>query len=125
MATYAELRDQIAALEKQASAIRMQERASKIAEARQLVKDYGLTASELGLSGSRRSPTSAGVPKFRDPVSGATWSGFGRKPQWLAGAKDPEVFRIGARPAPAATKKAASKKAVGAPKARKTARKSA
>jgi len=124
MATYAELRDQIAALEKQASAMRMQERASKIAEARALVKDYGMTASELGLTGSRRSPSNAGVPKFRDPATGATWSGFGRKPGWLANVKDVEAFRIGAAPAPAATKtKATAKKAAAKP--RRAARKSA
>lgn len=35
-------------------------------------------------------------PKYRDPVSGATWSGRGRAPAWLASAKDRSRFLIGA-----------------------------
>lgn len=34
------------------------------------------------------------VPKYRDPVTGATWSGRGRAPAWLADAKDRTAFRI-------------------------------
>lgn len=33
-------------------------------------------------------------PKYRDPKSGATWSGRGRAPAWLAGAKDRKKFLI-------------------------------
>lgn len=33
-------------------------------------------------------------PKYRDPKSGATWSGRGRAPAWLAGAKDLSKFLI-------------------------------
>lgn len=32
-------------------------------------------------------------PKYRDPKTGATWSGRGRAPRWING-KDREAFRI-------------------------------
>jgi DNA-binding protein H-NS len=36
------------------------------------------------------------APKYRDPKTGATWSGRGRAPAWLAGAKDRTKFLIAA-----------------------------
>ena len=33
------------------------------------------------------------APKYRDPETGATWSGRGRTPRWMAG-KDPAQFTI-------------------------------
>lgn len=56
------------------------------------------------------------APKYRDPASGATWSGRGPAPAWLASAKDRTRFLIAdgaASSAPAkkaAAKKSASKK---------------
>ncbi|NPT58249.1 H-NS histone family protein [Paraburkholderia sp. 5N] len=41
--------------------------------------------------GQRKGPQLA---KYRDPKSGATWSGRGRAPAWLAGAKDRTQFLI-------------------------------
>jgi len=35
--------------------------------------------------------------KYRDPKSGATWSGRGPTPAWLAGAKDRSKFLIAGR----------------------------
>ena len=48
-------------------------------------------------------------PKYREPVSGATWTGKGRKPEWIKAAADPEVYLIPAgeqtkAPAPKAPK---------------------
>ena len=59
------------------------------------------------------------APKYRDPKSGATWSGRGPAPAWLAGAKDRSKFLIVAAeegtPGSKAisTRKATAKKAVG------------
>jgi DNA-binding protein H-NS len=33
-------------------------------------------------------------PKYRDPKTGATWSGHARPPQWIAGVKDRSKFLI-------------------------------
>lgn len=52
-------------------------------------------------------------PKYRDPKSGATWSGRGRAPAWLAGAKDLSRFLIEVvESAPVAKPTAAKKTAV-------------
>ena len=52
------------------------------------------------------------APKYRDPKSGATWSGRGPAPAWLAGAKDRTKFLIeGATENTAQPKAAAAKKA--------------
>ncbi|WP_425273663.1 H-NS family nucleoid-associated regulatory protein [Paraburkholderia hospita] len=64
------------------------------------------------------------APKYRDPKSGATWSGRGPAPAWLAGAKDRSKFLIVATeegasgskavsPRKATAKKAAAKKVTG------------
>jgi hypothetical protein len=63
---------------------------------------------------------------YKDPKSGATWSGRGRAPAWLAGAKDRAKFLIvGASTAadakPAVTKAVAKR----TPTAKKTAAKKA
>ncbi len=56
-------------------------------------------------------------PKYRDPKTGATWSGHARPPQWIAGVKDRSRFLIAgadehaAAPKAAVAKKAAAKKA--------------
>ena len=37
----------------------------------------------------------AGIPKYRDPNTGKTWTGFGRAPGWIAGVKDRDAFLVG------------------------------
>jgi DNA-binding protein H-NS len=51
-------------------------------------------------------------PKYRDPRTGATWSGRGRAPVWLAGAKDRTAFLV-AGESNAASKAIAAKKVAG------------
>ncbi|MFL9888855.1 H-NS family nucleoid-associated regulatory protein [Paraburkholderia agricolaris] len=64
------------------------------------------------------------LAKYRDPKSGATWSGRGPAPMWLAGAKDRTKFLIvggsaAADAKPAVTKPAAKKTAARKAPARK------
>ncbi len=140
MTTYQSVRAQIAKLEKQAESLRQQELKNVIAQVREVVSQYGLTAADLGLSGARGARgakvrgvkrarrASAGVAKYRDPATGQTWTGHGRPPAWIVAAKDREAFLInGAAPAkkkPAAkkpaAKKAAAKKSAKKGRARKT-----
>ena len=135
MKTYQAVRAEIAKLEKQAEELRRQELKTVIAQVRQVISDYGLSAADLGLSGARTRATaagrqraapagrrvSAGVAKYRDPKTGQTWTGHGRPPAWIVAAKDREAFLIaGAAPAkkkPAAKKSAAAKKKPAAKKA--------
>ena len=88
MATYSELKQQAADLLVQAEKLREQEKRSVIAELKRQISEYGITARELGFTaGGTAMPSrrSSAVVKFRSP-SGATWSGRGRKPRWLADA---------------------------------------
>jgi len=56
-----------------------------------LMAQFDIGADELvSKIDSRRGPQPA---KYRDPESGATWSGRGREPSWLVG-KDREAFAI-------------------------------
>jgi DNA-binding protein H-NS len=60
------------------------------------------------------------APKYQDPKSGATWSGRGRAPAWLAGAKDRSRFLIAEAATTASTAKAKAGKAAPAKTAPKT-----
>ena len=77
----------------------------------------------VGASSTKGQPKGPQPAKYRDPKSGATWSGRGPAPAWLAGAKDRTKFLIGASAAadskPVVTKAVAKK----APIAKKTAAK--
>ena len=97
MQTYAELMAQIQALQKQAEELRQAEMASVIAEIRQKIRDYGLTAADLGLvaaassksdESSRAGKRAAVKPKYEDPATGKTWSGRGVMPKWMKAAMD-------------------------------------
>ena len=133
MKTYQAVRAEIAKLEKQAEELRRQELRTIIAQVRQVVADYGLTAADIGLAGGRprsvarkapaRASRSAGVAKYRDPKSGQTWTGHGRPPAWIVGAKDRDAFLIDAPAAQPVAKKARAAQPAKAAKAPKAATK--
>ncbi len=81
--------EQIAQLRKQAEALRNEERAGVIEELRKKIAEYGISATDLKLTGRGGSSKRAGAagkaaPKYRGP-GGETWSGGrGRKPRWVA-----------------------------------------
>lgn len=56
-------------------------------------------------------------PMYRDPETGATWTGRGRAPGWIAGAKDRARFLIAARKSAEAAAPKAVKKAMPVKKA--------
>ena len=89
MSQYAELKAQIAKLQAQADDARRAELATVIADIRQKIAEFGLSATDLGFpQGARRGrpPKKTPLPpKYRDPKSGATWSGRGKPPKWIAG----------------------------------------
>jgi DNA-binding protein H-NS len=132
MSKLSTIRKQIAALEAQAARIAKDEMDSAIGKVKSLMSDFGLTIEHLtqsvaGKAASKKSKSapkksaaknSAAAPKYADPKSGKTWSGFGRAPGWIAGAKSRDAFLVNKGAAPAAvdapvttTKKVASKKA--------------
>ena len=116
------LKRQIAALEAQAERIAKEEMGSAIAKVKGIMAEFNLTIEHLTqtVSGKRVAKKAkakiASVAKYADPKTGKTWSGFGRAPGWIAGAKHREAFLVGkaaapevAAKAPAAPKKAAAK----------------
>lgn len=90
MATYLELKEQAEKLLAQAEEMREKEIADAIADIKEKMRLYGLTAEDLGLGGGRgpvargpKAKTAPGAAKYRGP-NGETWSGGrGRKPQWV------------------------------------------
>lgn len=130
--TVAGIRQQIAALE--AKAVRLAEDESKasVAKVRSLMDSLGVTIEHLSASvskkmravktavvGKKSAPakrSGAGAVRYRDPATGATWSGFGRAPAWIASAANREEFAVGkaggaAKSASASSKKTTAKKA--------------
>lgn len=110
--------DRLTSIRKQIAAL--QEREAKLVKARNkevidtvraLIAKHGLTAEDIGLEapspatvgrGRRRSAAAAtrkgaaavGVPKYRDPKSGKTWTGRGKPPSWIAKARDRTKYLI-------------------------------
>lgn len=130
--TLASIRKQIADLEKRADALIKEEAQGAIAKVRELIDRYGLSPEDLGFGGAtkaakaskagrraaakpgrkKKAPAkAAGVPMYRDPKTGKTWTGRGKPPAWIAGAKSREGFLIGAESAAPAAAEAPAKPA--------------
>lgn len=121
--TYAALQQQIADLQKQAEGLRDAEVAGVIERIREAIAVYGLTPDDLfGSAPARKAkraraasvdaaasekaavakkasaPKKISVPKYRDPASGKTWSGVGKRPQWfvaaVASGADPQTLAV-------------------------------
>jgi len=121
--TYATLQQQIADLQKQAEGLRDAEVAGVIERIREAIAVYGLTPDDLfGAAPARKAkrarvaPVDAAapekapvakkasaakkvsVPKYRDPATGKTWSGVGKRPQWFVaaveGGADPQTLAV-------------------------------
>lgn len=105
--TSSDLIKQSETLRQQADAMKAKEKPQVVASIKEAIAHYGLTAADLGLTGSAKastpgvakktsSATKPGKPakksskkrtaqQYRD-AAGNTWSGFGPKPQWLKNA---------------------------------------
>jgi len=102
MTTYSELKAQAAELLKQAERLRKEEINSVIAEIKAKMAEYGITLDDLNMPSKRRAKAvtkgAAVKPKYRNPTTGATWSGRGKPPNWLkeaeAGGKSRDAFLI-------------------------------
>lgn len=95
MATYHELLKQRESLTLQIEEARKREIADAVQQVKRLVNEYGLTAQDV-FSGRRSGKQHAGskvAPKYRDPVTGNTWTGRGKAPKWIDG-KDRAAFLI-------------------------------
>ena len=88
MSTYKELQSQIEKLQKEADDARKTELANAIADIQSKMKEYGLSAEDLGFGSKRKigKTTRKPVPpKYRNNTTGESWSGRGKPPKWMAG----------------------------------------
>jgi len=89
--SYKELLKQREALEQAIATAREQELSEAISKARDLVAEFGLTVQDIFPSGrgaSKSGNKSSGAkvaPKYRDPVTGQSWTGRGKAPKWIDG----------------------------------------
>ncbi|MGF6605045.1 DNA-binding protein H-NS [Paraburkholderia sp. GAS448] len=91
MTSYKELLAERKRLTAEINAARAREVRAVIDGIRRTMAEYGLTVKDLDHLRDRR--FSSG-PRYRDPVTGNTWSGHGRAPAWIIG-KDRTLFVIG------------------------------
>ncbi len=89
------------ALERQIRDAQSAAKATAIANVRKLMADHGLTAADLIASAKSKAAMKSGskvAAKYRDPITGSTWTGRGLKPKWMVAAieagKSTDDFRI-------------------------------
>lgn len=86
MPTYKELIAQRDELERQIANARASELSEAVSQARSLIAEYGLTQQDVfpTRASMPRKSTGPVAAKYRDPATGATWSGRGKPPKWIA-----------------------------------------
>ncbi|RGE40923.1 H-NS histone family protein [Comamonas testosteroni] len=95
MSNYKDLLNQRAVLEAQIKEAREKEVAGAVAGIRELIAEFDLKPEDIFPTTTKRTPRAGSKvePKYRDPVSGATWTGRGKPPKWIAD-QDREKFAI-------------------------------
>ena len=90
MPSYAQYMEEIARLHALAAAVKQDEAEHAKKQIRDIMQKHGLTLADLRETKRVRKPV---APKYRDPVSGKTWTGRGRTPTWLQG-QSRDKFKI-------------------------------
>lgn len=105
MATLEQIQAKLKKLQAQADAVVAKQSSAVLETIRSLMEKHGLTTADIDAHvGSKKRGPKAGakaavktvqsVPKYRDPKSGATWSGRGRAPGWITNVKDRSDFLV-------------------------------
>lgn len=113
MPTLEVIQEKLKKLQAQADVLIAKKAQSAINQIRRLMLEHGLTTEDieekakarreatgeigLGVATKRKASNARGTkvaPKFQDPKSGATWTGRGSAPAWIAKAKDRTRFLI-------------------------------
>ncbi|WP_322005172.1 H-NS family nucleoid-associated regulatory protein [Paraburkholderia tropica] len=103
MATLQGIQAKIAKLQAQAEVLATQKSTVVLDRIRALMDKHGITTADIEAhqGSKKRGPKSSkavatnnamAAAKYRDPKSGATWSGRGRAPAWIANAKNRDKF---------------------------------
>ncbi|MES2186443.1 MAG: H-NS histone family protein [Pseudomonadota bacterium] len=97
MTSYKELLKQREALEAQINDARQRELSDAVSRVRGMIEEFGLTAVDVfPPARGRATPATKGskvAAKYRDPATGATWTGRGKAPRWIQG-EDRTKFAI-------------------------------
>jgi DNA-binding protein H-NS len=105
VATLEQIQARLKKLQAQADAIVAKQSSAVLETIRGLMEKHGLTTADIDAHvGSKKRGPEAGfkaavktvksVAKYRNPKSGATWSGHGRAPGWIANVKDRSKFLV-------------------------------
>ncbi|HKR38961.1 MAG TPA: H-NS family nucleoid-associated regulatory protein [Paraburkholderia sp.] len=117
MATLQSIQARIAKLQAQAQSLATTKSSAVLEKIRGLMDKHAVTVADIeAFVGKRRgrkpgktvtAKQGSSAAKYLDPKTGATWTGHGRAPAWIANAKDRSKFlTAGAAPKSAATVKA-------------------
>jgi DNA-binding protein H-NS len=124
MATLDQIHAKLKKLQAQAEAIVAKQSSAVLETIRGLMEKHGLTTADIDahVESRKRGPkagakatlkTAKSVAKYRDPKSGATWSGHGRAPGWIANVRDRSKFLFDSSATSAAPAAATKAKVVG------------
>lgn len=105
MPTLEVIETKIKRLQEQAEALKAKKASATLNRIVELMEGSGVTVADIEahLSGKKRSVkaskkpaagTAAVAAKYMDPKTGATWSGRGRAPSWIASAKNRNRFLV-------------------------------
>lgn len=105
MTTLESLQAKIKKLEQQADALIAKQSSGVVEKIRKLMAEHGLTTADIDAhaGGRKRGPKPGAKPavvikasaaKYQHPKTGATWTGHGRAPSWIATVKDRSKFLV-------------------------------
>ncbi len=105
MATLDSITTKIKRLQDQAEALRVKQASATLERIAELMRKSGVTIADIEthLGGKARNARAAKkgvvghaspIVKYQDPKTGATWSGRGRAPAWIAQAKSRNRFLV-------------------------------
>ncbi|WP_025597708.1 H-NS histone family protein [Burkholderia sp. WSM2230] len=91
------LQAQLADIDNAIRVHKVAEKVQVIAAIRSKMAAYNITLDELRgeVRRLRQSPPKANRPvRYRNPETGDTWGGRGRRPKWISGSEDIDRFRV-------------------------------
>lgn len=94
MSSYQDLLKKREELEKKMQVTHQREWAEAVGRVRALVQEHGLNAADVfPPARSARSASAKVAAKYKNPKTGATWTGRGKEPKWIQG-QDRSLFQI-------------------------------
>jgi DNA-binding protein H-NS len=118
MATLDSIQAKISKLQAQAEALASTKSTAGLTKIRDLMEKHGVTLADIeAFVGKRRGRKPGAVAatrgvvaaKYLDPKTGATWTGRGRAPAWIANVRDRSKFLVDESSAPAPAEKKSAK----------------